>query len=212
MYDLGPAIPDDATRTVSPGTSILLTGPPGTGKRDLALELLAAGQRRADGVVVIGTELGARPLVAAYEGAGGHDDDRLRVVDATGFGSDGPRVVAVPSPGDLTELATAISRSVEPYVTMDTEGLRLGTISVTALLEALDRGTTYKFLHTLGERVDRANYLGIATLDTAACNGATVGMISDAFDLVIELREGRDGPEFRALGGEGGRDWSPLAL
>lgn len=211
-YDLGPAIPDPEARRVTPGTSILIAGPPGTDKRDLALELLAAGQRRADGVLVIGTELGARPLVAAYEAAGGTDDDRLRVIDATGFGTDGPRVVSVPSPADLTELGSAISRSVEPYVTMDTEGLRVGTVSVTAMLEALDRGTVFKFLHTLGERVDRANYLGIATLDTAEVNEQTVGMISETFDVVIELRDGRDGTEFRALGADGAGDWSSLAL
>lgn len=213
MYDLGHALPVDGVRDVPGGTSLLLSGPPGTGKRDLAMELLAAGQRRADGVVVVTVGMGAGPFRAAYEAADGADDERLRLVDATGFGTDGDRVEAV-APTDLAGLGSALNRSVEPFVTMDTEGLRIGLLSTTAMLDHLDTASVYKFLRTLMGRVDRADYLGVSTVDTAECNEQTVGMMADAFDGVVELRDGTDGAEFRVLGldGVGTRAWHPVNL
>lgn len=208
-YDLGAALSTGDVREVPEGTGLLVVGPPDAPTRDLALELLAAGQRRTDGVVLVGTEVGAGPLVAAYEAAGGSDDERVRVVDATGFGSDGDRVVAVDSPADLTGIGRAFGRCTEAYVTMDTAGLRVGLLSVTAMLERLDRGSVFKFLRTLADRVDRANYLGVATLDTSAANEQAVGMFAEAFDAVIELRA--DGT-FRASGLDAGREWHELAL
>lgn len=211
-YDLGPSVPLDDVRYLDAGTRLLLTGPPDANKRDTALEFLAAGQRRTDGVVIVGTGTAAMPLTAAYEGVGGTDDERLRVVDATGFGSDGERVQAVESPADLSGIGSAFSRSVEPYVTMDTAGLRVGLLSVTELLEYLDRGSVYKFLRTFMDRIERADYLGVCTLDTAACNEQTVGMLADAFDARVELRETVEGPEFRTNGLPAGRNWTPLSL
>lgn len=208
-YDLGPVLSVGNIREVPGGTGILVVGPPDTPKREVALELLAAGQRRADGVILIGTEFGATPLVAAYEAAGGSDDVRLRIIDATGFGSDGDRIEAVDSPHDLTGIGRALSRCTEAYVTMDTEGLRLGLLSVTAMLERLDRGSVYKFCRTLADRVDRANYLEVAMLDNVQANEQTVGMLADAFDAVVELR---DDNTFRVSGLDAGRKWHDLAL
>ncbi|WP_255148876.1 DUF7504 family protein [Halorarius halobius] len=211
-YDLGPAVPLDDVRYLDAGTRLLVTGPPDANKREVALEFLAAGQRRTDGVVIVGTDTGAMPLTAAYEGVGGTDDERLRVVDATGFGSDGERVRAVDSPTDLSGIGSAFSRSVEQYVTMDTAGLRVGLLSVTELLDHLDRGSVYKFLRTLMDRIEHAGYLGVCTLDTAACNEQTVGMLADAFDARVQLRESVEGPEFRTNGLPAGGSWTPLSL
>ena len=212
-YDLGPSVPIDGLRYVPRGTSILLSGPPEVDKRAIALEFLAAGQRRTNGVVVVSAEMGARPLIAAYENAGGTDDERLRVIDATGFGGDGERVAAVDSPTDLSGIGSAFGRQIEQYVTMNTAGLRVGHLSATTMLERTDRGRVYKFLRTLMDRVDRADYLGVSTVDTAAVNEQTVAMLADAFEVLIELRTTRDGtPECRASGIDAARSWTPLAI
>lgn len=212
VYDLGPSVPLEGVRYLDAGTRLLVTGPPEANKRDAALEFLAAGQRRTDGVVIVGTDTGAMPLRAAYEGVGGTDDERLRLVDATGFGGDGQRVRPVDSPADLSGIGSAFSRCVEQYVTMDTAGLRVGLLSVTELLEHLDRGSVYKFLRTLLDRIEQAGYLGVCTLDTAACNEQTVGMLADAFDARMEVRATVEGPEFRTNGLPAGRGWTPLSL
>lgn len=212
MYDLGPTVPLEDVRYVDQGTSILLAGPPAASKRETALEFLAAGQRRADGVVAVGIDLGAMPLTAAYEGAGGTADERFRVIDATGFGTADDRVEAVEAPTNLAEIGSAFGRCAEQYVTLDTEGLRVGLLSATAMLDHLDRGSVYKFLRTLNDRVDRAGYLGICTVDTAECNEQTVSMLADAFDAMVELRDTVEGPEFRATGLPAGRNWTPLSM
>lgn len=210
MYDPGPNVPIEY---VEPGTNVLVSGPPATNARDLAFELLAAGQRRADGVLLVSTEIGAVPLVAAYQGAGGSDDEDLRVVDATGRGpTDHDRVDVVDSPGDITEIGSAMGRRIEDYVTLDTEGLRIGLVSVTAMLDHLDRGSVYKFLRTVNARIDRAGFLGIGTIDSDRCNEQTVGMMADAFDVLLELRETADGTEFRVIAPEVDRNWRPLDL
>ena len=211
-YDLGPSVPTDSVRYVPAGTSLLIAGPPEVDKREVALEFLAAGQRRADGVIVVSVDLGARPLVAAYESAGGTDDERLRIIDATGFGSDDERVAAVDSPTDLAGIGSTFGRQIEQYVTMSTDGLRVGHLSATEMLERMDRGAVYKFLRTLMDRVDRGGYLGVSTIDTAACNEQTVAMLADAFDVLVELRSAREGPEFRASGLDAGRSWTPLTM
>jgi KaiC/GvpD/RAD55 family RecA-like ATPase len=210
MYDLGPSIPLEEFRHVDPGTRLLVVGPPGTDARGVALELLAAGQRRADGVLVVSTAIGAEPFTAAYEAAGGAVDDRLHVVDATGFGSDDDGVTAVDTPTDLAGVGTAVNRALERYVTLDTEGLRLGHLSATAMLDHMDRGSVYKFLRTLMDRVERAGYLGVSTVDSEQVNEQTVAMFADAFDAVLELREGPDGVELRVSAPDLPGGWRPL--
>ena len=134
-YDLSPSVPTDGVRHVPAGTSLLIAGPPDVDKREVALEFLAAGQRRADGVIVVSVDLGARPLVAADESAGDTDDQRLRIIDATGFGTDDDdRVAAVDAPTDLAGIGSAFGRQIERYVTMGTDGLRVGHLSATAML------------------------------------------------------------------------------
>jgi len=211
-YDLGPSVPTDGVRHVPAGTSLLIAGPPDVDKREVALEFLAAGQRRADGVIVVSVDLGARPLVAAYESAGGTDDQRLRIIDATGFGTDDDRVAAVDSPTDLASIGSAFGRQIEQYVTMSTDGLRVGHLSATAMLERMDRGAVYKFLRTIMDRVDRGGYLGVSTIDTATCNEQTVAMLADAFDALVELRPTREGPEFRVSGLDAGLSWTSLTM
>lgn len=212
MYDLGPSVPSDETRFVEPGTRLLVAGTPDVDTRGVALEFLAAGQRRADGVVVVSAAMGADPFAAAYEAAGGSRDERLHVIDATGFGRDGEGVTAVDAPTDLAGIGTAFDRALERYVTLDTEGLRVGHLSATAMLDHMDRGSVYKFLRTLMDRVERAGYLGVSTVDTVECNEQTVTMFADAFDAVVELRGASAGTEFRVSGLDGARDWQQLSL
>lgn len=212
MYDPGSSVP---VESLEAGTSVLVAGPPEAAPDRLAFELLAAGQidGEGDGVVVLTTDRGAVSFVRAYTEAGGRDDERLRVVDATGEGADGhDRVRVVDSPGELTAIGTAITRSIDDLAGLDNAGLRLGVVSVTALLEHLDRGSVYKFLHTVNARVDSEESLGVHSIDTAACNEQTVGMVADAYDVLFELRGTGDETEFRIIAPETPRTWRRLEV
>jgi hypothetical protein len=64
MYDIGVACVDGA---VSPGTNLLVTGPPMTGKRDLAYDVLRTGCRDGEGGIVVTTKDSARKVRQAFE-------------------------------------------------------------------------------------------------------------------------------------------------
>jgi KaiC/GvpD/RAD55 family RecA-like ATPase len=191
-YDLGEAFPVDDARHLPPGTSLLVIGTPGVGTETLALESLAAGHERGEGVVPVSTARAAADLRDRYTAATGRAADGLvSVVDASG-GGDG-----IESPGDLTGIGGGLSRATE---SVGTPRLRVGVLSLTSMLEFLDRRSVFKFCHTVCARVDNAGYLGLATLDTTAVDEQTVGMLSEAFDGTVELREDEKGEVARVVG------------
>jgi len=206
-FDLGPSFPHDSARQQTPGTSILLLGPAGVDRRKFAYELLAAGQRRAEGVVLVSTDVPGVAASGAYrEVTGAEGDDRLFVVDATGTGGD--TVVSVPSPGDLTELGTALTRGFQELE--GTDRTRVGLLSLTSMLDHLDRGSVFKFCTTLARKVENGEMLGVCTLNPGACNEQTLAMLTDAFDVVVELDERGSDVSCRVTGPDGKSNWTPV--
>lgn len=206
-FDLGPSFPHETARRQAPGTSILLLGPAGVDRREFAYELLAAGQRRAEGVVLVSTDVPGVAASGAYrEVTGAEGEDRLFVVDATGTGGD--TVVSVPSPGDLTELGTALTRGFRELE--GTDGTRVGLLSLTSMLDHLDRGGVFKFCTTLARRVEKGEMLGVATLNPDACNEQTLAMLTDAFDVVVELDQRGSEVSCRVRGPDGTSNWNPV--
>jgi len=116
MYSVGSLLPIDG---VDPGSTLLVVGPPMTGKRALAMELLAQGFDDG-GVAVVSTDASAaeiRSSLADYAGRPGAELP-LGVVDCVGdsHGTEGlePLDSRVSSPADLTgigmELTTLLER------------------------------------------------------------------------------------------------------
>lgn len=207
-YDLGPVVPDGIDRHVPAGTSLLVVGPTGVDCREFASELLAAGQRRGGGVVLVSTDVPGPAAWSVYRQVTGEDasDDRLFVINATGTG--GERVVSVPSPGALTELGTALTRGFDAVG--GSGDTRVGVLSLTGMLEHLDRGATFKFCTTLSRQVDDGGMLGVATLNPDACNEQTLAMLTDAFDGLVELEERASEVVCRVTGLDAPNRWLPV--
>jgi KaiC/GvpD/RAD55 family RecA-like ATPase len=206
-FDLGPSFPHASSRQMAPGTAILVLGPAGVDRRAFAYELLAAGQRRAEGVVLVSTDVPGAAASGAYrEVTGEPGDERLFVVDATGTG--GEDVHTVSSPGSLTELGTALTRGFRELA--DTPQTRVGLCSLTSMLDHLDRGGVFKFCTTLSREVEQGGMLGVATLNPGSCNEQTLAMLTDAFDVVVELDERGSGVSCRLTGPDGRSNWSPV--
>ena len=74
MYDLGP----DLDSEVQPGTNILVSGPPMSGKRSLCLDILASGTQKGEGSIIVTTKDGA---------------DRVRHATTTGSSTPPPRSI-----------------------------------------------------------------------------------------------------------------------
>ena len=211
MYTVDEAFPVDS---IAPGTNLLVTGPPMTGKYDLMIRLLAEGSRRGEAAVVVSTKEGPDRVHADITDRLGVDSVAdLGVVDCTGqegrrSGDD--RIRYVSSPADLTGIGMASSELIETFADRG-RGIRTGLHSLSQLLMYADVKTVFRFLHILTGRISSADALGVCTLDSEAHDGQTVHTIRQLFDGMMETRNGDGGREFRVRGLDGADgEWIPF--
>lgn len=199
---------------VAPGTSLLVAGPPMTGKRELAYDVLAAGTRRGQGALVATTESSASSVVESFDRLVGDADGRLAVVDAHGTQSRSspPESVIVQrasSPSDLTGISIGVTECLDAFEKRGVTDLRLSFRSVSTLLSYLDAEAVFRFLHVFTAHVERAGVLGVFTLNESAHDERTIGMIKAVFDGMLEVRESDGDRQVRATGLAGGpTDWT----
>jgi len=218
MYDLSTVLDTDAVSSVRPGTSVLIAGPAMTGKENLAKDILADGSRRGEGALVVSTSDGAENVVADYrERVAGVDTLQLGIVDCRAEGSsdlesrDGLYVHHVSSPGDLTGIGIGITKTLESLHGAGADRGRMALMSLSTMLTYTDRETVFKFCHVLSSRLDAAGYLGVFTIDTGAHDEQTLQVIKQAFDGLVEIRDGDAGREARVLGlTDGPTTWAAI--
>src|SRR6056297_3110775 len=119
MYDLADVLPDV---DLDPGTNVLVTGPPLTGKRQIAYDILASGANRGDGSIIVTTKDSADKVL---EGFDTRLDDGLEpdigVVDCVtkqrGIGTidDDPRIKYASSPVDMTGIGIKLSEFLQDF-------------------------------------------------------------------------------------------------
>jgi KaiC/GvpD/RAD55 family RecA-like ATPase len=190
-YDLGASFPIAEARRQRPGTTLLITGTAALTER-AALDILLAEPDAGEGVVPVSTDRSAADLESELAGrSGGSLDDRLAVIDITGGSERGTR------PDDLATIGRELNEAIDR---VDRRRVRIGVLSLTGMLEHLDRTEVFKFCHVVRDRIADAGYLGIATLDTDAVPEATVSMLQDAFDATVEVDEDEKGGIVRVIG------------
>ncbi|WP_136717739.1 RAD55 family ATPase [Halorientalis salina] len=222
MYDLSNVLETEAVSEIRPGTSVLIAGPAMTGKENLAMEILADGSRQGEGALVVTTGSDADTVVEDYqERVSGSNNIQFGVVDCRAEGSSGRGgnsdtppglyIHHVSSPGDLTGIGIGITKCLESlHGSGATEG-RLALISLSTMLTYTDRETVFKFCHVLSSRLDAAGYIGVFTIDTGAHEEQTLQVLKQAFDGLIEVREGDAGREARVLGiTDSPTDWASI--
>jgi len=219
MYDLSNVLEFDAVSAVRPGSNILVSGPAMSGKEDLAYSLLADGSRRGEGAVIVTTSDRAEDVIDEYHGrVDGLDEALLAVVDTRGEGdrssdqtADGAFIQHISSPSDMTGIGIAITKCLETLHNTGVDQGRFALVSLSTMLTYTDRKTVFKFCHVLSSRFDSAGYLGLFTIDSAAHDDQTLQVIKQAFDGMIELRNGDAGREARVLGLSGQpTDWQEV--
>ncbi|MFB6205534.1 MAG: hypothetical protein ABEJ05_03265 [Haloglomus sp.] len=190
-YDLGASFPVAEARVQRPGTTLLVTGPGSVADR-VAIELLLGGRAASEGVVPVSTDRSAAELETELAGRSGSDlDARLTVVDL------GEETDGATSTDDLAAIGRELNDAIDR---LDTPRVRIGVLSLTGMLDHLNRTEVFKFCHVVQNRIDDAGYLGVATLDTERVDGATVSMLQAAFDGTLEVREDEKGTLVRAVG------------
>ncbi|MFC6717078.1 RAD55 family ATPase [Natrialbaceae archaeon GCM10025810] len=209
MYDLADVLPD---AELAPGTNVLIAGPPLTGKRDIAFDVLASGGERGDGTIVVTTKDSADKVLNAFDDLLGGDASgaNIGVVDCVtkqrGIGTvdDDPRVKYASSPVDMTGIGIKLSEFLQEfYEDRSLTENRVLLHSVSTLLMYSNLQTVFRFLHVFTGRIQSADALGVYVIDSTAHDDQTMNTLKQLFDAVIEIEETADGdgePTIRTAG------------
>lgn len=215
-YDLGDLLPIEGVSTIAPGTNLLVSGPPNTGKQRLALQILAAG-RDQEHAIAVTPDTDASRLEGLYDDTANYDDEPFYIVDCTGASGrdsadDTETVKYVDSPGDLTAIGIGIVKCTREIGDDVDDGLRLTVLSLSTLLRYSNANRMFNFLHKITGRVSAADYLGVGTIDPTMHDTEDVNTLTSLFDTTVELREADDGRlEGRVVGHpDADRTWQPF--
>jgi len=191
MYDLGSEL-DDAS--VAPGTNVLIAGPPLSGKRRLALSILAHGSELGEGAVVVTTRDSADRVLSDYEQlvtspetvdvgivdcVTKHQGRSARDTDVVRYAS---------SPEDMTGIGIKFSEFVEEFRTeRGLDEIRVMVDSLTTLLMYSDVQTVFRFMHVFTSRIENADALGVHVIESTAHDDETLNTLKQLFDGVVEV-------------------------
>ncbi|WP_247730466.1 RAD55 family ATPase [Halovivax limisalsi] len=214
-YAVSEVLPAETIDTLDPGTNVVVVGPSMSGKRSLALELLAAGYEDGEGILCITTTRTKRIYDDLKRYVPSLEEDRIGVVDCSGSESRSAieqMTESVPSPGDLTGISIGTAKLFKQFNRQGISDIRYGLISVSTLLQYIDINTVFKFLHIYTNRVSETDGLGIYTLNDDTHEEQTVNTIKGQFDVAVTLRETETGDlECQVRGaGSGSRGWHPI--
>ena len=191
-YDVSGLLPGDGLEELPAGTNIAIVGPPMTGKREFALQLLASGYRTDEGILCITTDSAESICNELERYVDSLDRDRIGIVDTSG--SDGRTLLDamtenVSSPSDLTGISIGTAKLSQRFENRGISDIRYGLISVSTLLQYMTSDRVFKFLHVYRKRIESTDGLGIYTIDTDSHEPQVFNTITGQFDGMIEIRE-----------------------
>jgi len=214
MYDLGAAF---SGVEVEPGTNILVEGPPMSGKRELGLQILAAGVGDGEGAIVVTTKDGADRVLDDFAELAGVESPTVGVVDCVtkqqGMGSrrESELVRYASSPNDLTGIGIELSELLRTlYEGRNVTENRILLHSLSTLLMYSDLQTVFRFMHVFTGRVQSADALGVFVVDSTAHDEQTVSTLKQLFDGVVSIQERDGGFRARLLGVGDDDSWREL--
>jgi len=203
MYDLGPEFENES---VDAGVNILISGPPLSGKRKLAMEALAHGANDGEGAVVITTRdssdrvlsdlrallddpnsanIGVVDCVTKHQGRSASDNELIRYAS---------------SPLDMTGIGIKFSEFVEEFYTgRNVQRNRVVVDSLSALLMYSDLQTVFRFMHVLTSRIEDADAIGFHVIESTAHDQESLNTLKQLFDGVVEV-EADESVTFRLPG------------
>jgi KaiC/GvpD/RAD55 family RecA-like ATPase len=197
MYELTPHF--DAE--VDPGTNILLTGPPLSGKRSTMMDVLAAGTDRDEGAIVVTTKDGADRVLRDYEERTPYEGKPVAVVDCVtrqqgGETRKSDRIKYASSPVDMTGIGIKLSEFLQAFGDRGIDRNRVMVHSLSTLLMYSDLQTVFRFLHVFTGRVQSVDGLGLYSIDSTAHDDQAMNTLKQLFDGIVSVPEDGE-PEIR---------------
>lgn len=192
MYDLGETFSGLA---VNPGTNLLIAGPPMTGKRRLAFDVLAHGD--GDGAIIVTTKNTGKQVRSEYDSHRVSRDAPIGVVDCVSKqqGMNPQQIDGVEfasSPVDMTGIGIKLSEFLQRFYDSGVRSNRIAFDSLSTLLMYSNLQTVFRFLHVFTGRVQSAEALGLFVIDSSAHDAQTMSTLRQLFDGEIEVRESED--------------------
>ncbi|WP_227354379.1 RAD55 family ATPase [Haladaptatus salinisoli] len=213
MYNIGDTF---SGMEVDPGTNLLIAGPPMTGKRNLAFDILASGGRTGDGAIVVTTKDNGEQVLTEYESRLDGSTPAVGVVDCVSKqrGMTPRRVDGVEytsSPVDMTGIGIQLSENLQRFYDAGVRTNRILFNSLSTLLMYSNLQTVFRFLHVFTGRVQSAEALGLFVIDSTAHDDKTMSTLRQLFDGEIAVREAeKNRSEARIKGVGPTSDWRPL--
>lgn len=194
------------------GTTLLISGPPLTRKRELMMRLLASGSD-SEGVLITTTKKGAGEILSQFRTqTDTHVEKRLQVIDCVskerGIGSVRETDVTsyVSSPRDLTGLSIKLSGRFKGFYEQDIS-TRVGLHSLSTFLMYHDLQRVYRMVHVMSGQIETAGWFGGFVVDSPT--DRELDILSQLVDGLVQTRETDDGYEFRLRGLGTKTGWQP---
>jgi len=192
MYDLRPRLDTE----VDAGSNLLVSGPPLTGKRSLALDVLAQGTDEGDAAIVVTTKDNATRVLEDYDDRTDYRSKPVAVVDCVtrqqgvSEARNDDRIKYASSPVDMTGIGIKLSEFLEAfYRDRGIERNRIMVHSLSTLLMYSDLETVFRFLHVFTGRIQSVDGLGLFCIDSTAHEDQTMNTLTQLFDGIVELSE-----------------------
>lgn len=206
MYDVADLLPVDS---LEPGSTLLVVGPPMTGKRLLGMRLLETGFDDGEAAAVVSTDSSApdvRDQMAQLHGDG-IDSLPFGVVDCVGEMQApdqlGPLDHRVGSPADLTGIGMELTDLMETLYTNRSTRLRVGLFSLTTMSMYASAEQVVRFLHVLSNRISEVDGVGFVVAHSDTMDDEHLQRLRSFVDGVVEVREDGDGQtKLRVVGVE----------
>jgi len=193
MYDLGTAL---GNATLAPGSNLLVSGPPLSGKRRMALEILADGSDRGEGVIVVTTRDSANRLLSDYEALVSDPQSvDIGIVDCVTkhqgrTARDTDIVKYASSPEDMTGIGIKFSEFVKEFQTeRGIENVRVLVDSLSTLLMYSDVQTAFRFMHVFTSRLENADAMGLHTIESTAHDEEALNTLRQLFDHAVSVEK-----------------------
>jgi KaiC/GvpD/RAD55 family RecA-like ATPase len=191
MYDFGP---DSGNVTLAAATNVLVSGPPHSGKRRLAMEVLAHGTDLNEGVIIVTTRDSADRILEDYQLlVADPETAEVGIVDCVSkhqgrSAQDTDVVKYASSPEDMTGIGIKFSEFVEEFqVERELDGVRVLFDSLSTLVTYSEVQTVFRFMHVFTSRIETADALGVHVVESTAHDEETLNTLIQLYDGVIEV-------------------------
>ena len=177
--------------------SVVIAGPPMSGKYDLMHRILGNAGKRA---IVLSTGHNANRVRTDYTETTGHDPDTVAIVDCVTREQgtdveDTDLSKYASSPKNLTELGVKFTELAENWD--DQPETSVGLHSLSQLLMYWDADRIYRFVRVLLGRTRNQGWITVAVINSTMHDERTLHTLLDPFDTIVDTRTTDEGWEMR---------------